>query len=236
MSHKIHVWDLPLRLFHWSLVLAIATAYVTGEIGGSLADWHGRVGVFVLGLLIFRLIWGFLGTTHARFFSFFPTPGRLLDYFNGRWQGHGHNPLGALSVFALLAIISALVATGLFSNDDIAFHGPFYDLVDKEFSDTLSGWHGLVFDVLFLLIGLHITAITLYLILKDENLIRPMVTGKKSVSTPEQKTGAETGWYGRFIVAALVAGGIAWSVHSGFLLEYLRPPVPPVVTEAPPAW
>ena len=121
MSVTIQIWDLPLRLYHWLLAVAVSAAIVTGELGGGLIDWHGRIGLFVLGLLVFRLLWGFVGTTHARFSQFFPTPGKLLAYLKGQWQGHGHNPLGALSVLALLGVLATLVGAGLFANDDIAF-------------------------------------------------------------------------------------------------------------------
>src|SRR5688572_2400570 len=94
----VQVWDLPLRIFHWALMISILAAYVTAEFGGS--EWarvHGWIGSFVLALLVFRVIWGFIGTQHARFLSFIPTPARVAAYLNGRWQGAGHNPLGALS-------------------------------------------------------------------------------------------------------------------------------------------
>lgn len=236
MSDKVHVWDLPLRLFHWLLVLSVSAAYITGELGGSLVDWHGRIGVLVLALLTFRLIWGVVGTTHAKFINFFPTPSRLIDYYKGRWQGHGHNPLGALSVLALLGVLAALVGTGLFSNDDIAFHGPLFDLVDKDLSDNLSGWHRWIFDVLTALVGLHIAAIAFYLIVKEHDLIRPMITGKKAVKAPAQDSGVARGWLARFLIAAVIAGAVAWTVHSGWLVDYLQPPALPASTDAPPAW
>ena len=87
MTVKVEVWDLPLRLFHWSTVIAVLVAVITGEYGGgALADWHGRAGALVMGLLLFRLIWGFTGTTHARFANFFPTPARLASYLKGEWK------------------------------------------------------------------------------------------------------------------------------------------------------
>lgn len=215
MTVKVKVWDLPLRLFHWALVLAIGGAVVTGEIGGSWADWHGRAGLLVLGLLVFRVIWGFVGSTHARFASFFPTPSRLIAYLKGVWQGPGHNPLGALSVLALLAVLAAQVATGLFANDDIAFEGPLFHLVDKPLSDELTGWHARIFWGLVSLIGLHVASIAFYARVKKQNLMLPMVTGykrlPKAVAAPIKGPAL-----GRFVTAAVLAGTLVWTVANGF--------------------
>ncbi|MFP5394108.1 MAG: cytochrome b/b6 domain-containing protein [Gammaproteobacteria bacterium] len=125
-SRGILVWDLPTRLFHWLLVAAVTVAIVTGELGGDWMAVHGKAGLAIVGLVSFRLVWGLVGSTHARFLSFIPTPGRVRSYLTGRWEGHGHNPVGALSVFALLAALGVQAGTGLFANDDIAFTGPLY--------------------------------------------------------------------------------------------------------------
>jgi cytochrome b len=214
MTVKVKVWDLPLRLFHWALVLAISGAVVTGEIGGSWADWHGRTGLLVLGLLVFRVIWGFVGSTHARFASFFPTPSRLIAYLKGVWQGPGHNPLGALSVLALLAVLAAQVATGLFANDDIAFEGPLFHLVDKSLSDELTGWHARIFWGLVSLIGLHVASIAFYARVKKQNLVLPMFTGYKRL--PKAVAAPIKGpVLGRFVTAAILAGTLVWTVANG---------------------
>lgn len=184
-SSSVQVWDLPLRVFHWLLVLAILAAYLTGEFGGSAwIVWHGRIGAAVLGLLIFRILWGFVGNEHARFRNFLPTPRRVIDYVQGRWQGHGHNPLGALSVIAMLLLIGAQVTTGLFANDDITFTGPLAASVAKSTSDSLTAWHQLIFNWLAGAIGLHVAAIAAYYWLRGVNLVGPMVTGRKAVAVP----------------------------------------------------
>jgi cytochrome b len=181
------VWDLPVRLCHWLLVLAIPAAYVTAQIGGSWIDWHGRIGALVLALLIFRIVWGFVGTTHARFKSFAPTPSRLSAYLRGAWNGVGHNPLGALAVLAMLTALLVQVGTGLFANDDIAFQGPLTHLVNKSTSDSLTGLHHQAFNALLALIALHICAIAFYLLGKRSNLIGPMVSGYKVVAVAEHR-------------------------------------------------
>lgn len=210
----IQVWDLPLRLFHWLLVLGVLGAYVTAQYGGSLIDWHGRFGALVLGLLIFRVIWGFTGTPHARFASFVPTPARIVSYLNGDWHGQGHTPIGGLAVFALLSILLFLAFTGLFANDDIAFQGPWFHLVDKPVSDSISVWHSKAFDILTVLILLHLAAIGFYQQFKKRNLVKPMLTGNKSapggalIPSPDAVLP-------RFLMASAISVAVTWVIYSG---------------------
>lgn len=178
---RIHLWDLPLRIFHWSLVIAVTTAIVTAKIGGDWMELHGKAGLTIIGLLAFRVTWGVVGSTHARFLNFLPTPGRIINYLKGQWQGVGHNPLGALSVFALLGLLAAQAISGLFSNDDISFEGPLFSLVDKDLSDRLTSWHHQLSNVLLILIGLHVAAVLFYVLIKKNNLIKPMITGWKDI-------------------------------------------------------
>lgn len=214
MTVKVKVWDWPLRLFHWALVLAVAAAIVSGEIAGSLADWHGRFGLLVLGLLVFRLAWGFFGSTHARFRTFFPTPAAIVAYLRGSWQGVGHNPLGALSVFALLGILAAQVGTGLFANDDIAFEGPLFHLVDKSLSDRLTGLHARIFWGLAALIGLHLASIVFYARIKKHNLVLPMITGNKRV--PKRLAASIKSFsLAGMLAAAFLSGAVVWTVAYG---------------------
>ncbi len=222
------VWDLPLRLFHWLLAIAVTGSVVTALIGGNLMEWHGRIGLFVLGLIIFRLIWGVVGSTHARFWNFLPTPGRVLAYLRGNWSGLGHNPLGALSVFALLGLIGWQAGSGLFVNDDIAFEGPLFSLVDKDASDRLTGLHRLGLWWLVGLVGLHIAAILFYALAKSEDLVRPMLNGRKDADG-EPARGGGLAW---FMFAAALAMAAVW-VAAGSLLP---PPPPPPPASAIPAW
>lgn len=225
MKVTIHIWDLPLRLFHWLLAIAVAAAYVTAKIGGALIDWHGRIGLFILGLLVFRILWGFVGSTHARFLTFFPTLPRLIAYLKGRWQGIGHNPLGALSVFALLAVLAAQVGTGLFANDDIAFVGPLFNFVDKSVSDRLTGLHNTIFDLLLAFIVLHVVAIVFYRWVKKTNLVVPMLTGKKQVpkTLAASLTGRRSTGVGAisFILSLIISCTVVWGVTGG--IAYLHP-------------
>jgi len=140
-EHVIRVWDLPTRVAHWAGVALFAAAIVSVKIGGNAMVWHGRVGLALLGLVVFRIVWGLVGSTYARFAAFVPRPRALADYLAGRWRGAGHNPLGALSVLALLAFVAFQSSAGLFANDDIAFYGPLAELVSDEFGALASGLH-----------------------------------------------------------------------------------------------
>jgi cytochrome b len=225
-SKRIRLWDLPTRLFHWILALAVAASVASGQVGGNWMDWHGRIGLLVVGLLAFRIVWGVLGSTYARFAQFFPTPGRIKAYLHGEWRGEGHNPLGALSVFGLLGLLTAQVATGLFANDDIAFTGPLSDLVTKGLSNQLTGIHHLLTKVLYVLVALHVGAIMFYVHAKRQNLVRPMVTGWKEDGEGESARG---GGFVAFIVALLVAVVVVYGASGA----WLPTPLPPAAVETP---
>lgn len=212
---RILVWDLPTRLFHWSLVAAVAVAVVSGEIGGDLMELHGKAGLAILGLVAFRLTWGFVGATHARFLNFAPTAGKLRDYLRGKWKGHGHNPLGALSVFALLGLLAAQAGTGLFGTDEITFTGPLFSLVEETLANRLTGLHKQLAYVLLAVLALHIIAILVYLKVKKDNLVKPMVTGWKEV---RHGTSAGKGsWWG--LALSLSAGALTVWLAGGALLR-----------------
>lgn len=202
----MQVWDLPLRLFHWLLVVSIIAAYITGELNGLWLEWHAKVGLFVLGLVIFRILWGFMGTTYVRFATFFPSQQKIRNYFKGHWHGLGHNPLGALSIFAMLSLIFAQVLTGLFAyNDEIEFYGPLASLISESWSRRLTHWHEEIFDILMVVIVMHLIAIVYYLVIRQKNLVRSMITGQAQIPeqiTPHPITG---GGVVRLIIAVAVA-------------------------------
>jgi len=176
------LWDWSLRLFHWLLAVAVAGAYVTAEIVPD-PDMHTHMlfGYLVTGLLLYRLMWGLVGTRPARFASFFPTPGRLSAYLKGQGPAvsPGHNALGALSVFALLVALAVQVLAGLFLSDGILASGPLAGLVGGDTSDFARDVHGFNFNILVALIALHVAAILYYRFVKRERLITAMVTGRR---------------------------------------------------------
>ncbi|SFU83033.1 cytochrome b/b6 domain-containing protein [Pseudoduganella namucuonensis] len=217
-ARRILVWDLPTRVFHWSLVLAVTVAVATGMVGGDWMEVHGKAGIAITGLLGFRIVWGVAGATHARFRNFAPTPSRLRAYLGGRWQGHGHNPLGALSVFALLSLLAAQAATGLVGTDEIAFTGPLAALVGEELSLRLTGIHQQLAYVLLGFLALHVLAILAYLAVRKNNLVKPMVTGWKEVDGSAAAPGAASGGWPA-LAAALAVGVLAMVFASGAGLQ-----------------
>ena len=236
---RIRLWDLPVRIFHWSLVVAVLVAFVTAKLGGDWMDWHGRAGLAIIGLVSFRIVWGIVGSTHARFLSFAPTPSRLRAYLAGRWHGVGHNPLGALSVFGLLGLLAVQAGTGLFSNDDIAFDGPLSGFIEKARSDSLTGLHHQLSNVLLVLLGLHILAIGFYLLVKKHDLIKPMLTGWKHAqgrhaAQRETRGGSPLG----LAFALLVAVAAVYAASGKLLHERTVPAAPPAAASpsaSPPA-
>lgn len=225
---RIRVWDLPTRVFHWALALCVVGSFVTVKLGGNAMAWHGRIGVTVAGLLAFRLVWGFVGSTYARFSQFVRGPRAIKDYIRGQWQGAGHNPLGALSVLAMLGTFMLLVATGLFANDDIAFEGPLYALVGKEFSDRAAGIHRLIEPLTILLVLAHLGAIVYYVRFKKETLIMPMITGWKVGAGETAKGGGA--------LAICIALAIALGAAYGASGAWIAPPAAAAAPAAAPNW
>lgn len=181
------VWDLPTRLFHWLLVLLLVGSFLAVKAGGNWIDWHFRAGYAILALIVFRIIWGFVGGRYARFGSFLFRPRQVLAYLRGAPDAHpgpGHNPLGALSVFAMLLLIGVQAVLGLFANDDIASEGPLASLVSKDTSDFLTGLHLRHEPIILALVALHVLAIAWYRIVRGRRLVRPMVTGRDPQAPP----------------------------------------------------
>lgn len=238
---RIQLWDLPVRIFHWSLLVAVGTAIVTGQLGGSWMGVHGKAGLAIIGLVVFRILWGFAGSTYARFATFVPTPGQLQAYLRGQWRGAGHNPLGALSVLALLGLLALQAGTGLLGNDDIAFAGPLAGLVSETLSSRLTGLHHQLATVLYALLVLHVSAIVFYERVKKDKLVKPMLTGWKEVAAsakpPRQAAPLA------LLVCVLLALGAAYGASGGWIKgaaadqsaasETATPAAPPAKT---PAW
>ncbi|MDR1228995.1 MAG: cytochrome b/b6 domain-containing protein [Azoarcus sp.] len=227
---RVKVWDLPTRLFHWLLVTLVAAAFATGFVGGNWIEWHGRCGLAIAGLLVFRLVWGVIGSTYARFAQFVPGPARVLAYLRGQWHGLGHNPLGAFSVLGLLALSLFQVASGLVADDNISFTGPLKDLVSQDCADWFTGLHRLNIWLLAGLAGLHVASIVFYAVVKKDYLLLPMITGTKTVDDLALAPARGGGWLA-FVAAVAIAAAATWAAGGGF-----DPPAPPTPPQAAPAW
>jgi len=218
--HTIRVWDLPTRLFHWLLAASVIGLIVTGSIGGNWMNWHLRLGYAVLTLLLFRLVWGFIGGHWSRFTSFLYAPSSLVNYLRGRARPEhrvGHSPLGALSVFALLLILMAQVGTGLMSDDEIAFFGPLVRFVSGDTVSLATGYHKNVGKFIVLaLVGLHLLAIAYYKWVKKQALVRPMLVGDKQVPVvvPSARDTAFTRLLA-LVLLGLCSAAVTWLVRLG---------------------
>lgn len=222
LHENIRVWDLPTRVFHWTLAATIVGSVVTAKVGGNAMLWHFRLGYLVLGLLVFRLVWGVVGGRWSRFSSFVFSPGTVLRYLRGQVRPEdnlevGHNPLGSLSVFALLGMLGLQIATGLVADDEIANIGPLNRFVSTDAGLQATGWHKELGQwIVIALVALHIAAILYYLLKKKHNLVRPMIVGDKPLprGTPASADGPLQRALA-LVLAVLCGLGAAWVASLG---------------------
>lgn len=219
MTEIVRVWDAPTRLFHWLLAACFVGLLVTSQIGGQAMDWHFRFGYGVLTLLLFRLVWGFQGGYWSRFATFIYSPLQTWRYLRGNGQALeqvGHNPLGALSVFALLAFSGLQVFSGLMSDDEIAAAGPLTRFMPSEWVSYATYYHKEIGKLMLLaLVALHLSAIGFHLFKHGENLVHPMLKGDKTLTF--HAASANDALSDRLraaiiflICAALVTGTVTW--------------------------
>jgi len=218
-TKRVKVWDLPLRLFHWLLLVAVSTAFYA--IWTDNIELHAKAGYCVAILLIFRIIWGFIGGKHARFASFIKGPSAIAAYLAKAKSGKhdpsdtGHNPLGALSVIALLGALLIQVVTGLFNHNDDAipeFAAPLYRFVSNALAGDLAEIHEAMQVVILTLIGLHVAAILFYRFFKRDNLVKPMITGSKDIPAEAATPDAEGGNALLGLVALAIGVAIMWYI------------------------
>lgn len=235
-KEKRLVWDVPLRLFHWLLVLSIAASWYTaenseeyvtaGENVYSYTQIHFWLGYWTLGLIAFRILWGFIGPKHARFSSFLAGPSKFLGYARTMFRRDstpsvGHNPLGGWMVVLMILMVGAQAVTGLFLIDNTEIYpAPYHSAVDGETAGALGRFHHINFDVLLWVIGLHVLAIIFYVAYKRQNLVGPMITGTKgSLSVPDREAISGSQWLKALIVILVCAGGV-------YTLLKMAPPPP----------
>ncbi len=182
---KIRLWDLPTRLFHWFFAAAILGAIITDLL--DQITWHSYCGYTALVLVVFRIIWGFIGPHHARFSSFVPSLSNLKAFFKDQRESVlGHNPLGALSVIAMLLIVLVQASSGLFTDDEISFQGPLSKFLSEDMVKFMNQIHGANHLLVYGIVALHLIAIFYYQKIKKNNLIGPMVYGDKEIDLKKQ--------------------------------------------------
>jgi len=214
MQHTVRVWDLPTRLFHWSLAATTIALVATAKLGGNAMEWHLRLGYVMLALLVFRLVWGLVGGRWSRFASFLSPPPRLWRYLRGDGEDDvGHSPLGALSVFALLAVLLLQVGSGLVSDDEIAFAGPLTRFVPGSVVGQATWYHKDVGQyLLYALVGLHLLAILFYVLVRKRTLVRPMLGGDKQLPRPASPSRDDMASRAGAAVVLALSGALAWWV------------------------
>ena len=210
-SMKIKVWDLPVRICHWLLVIIIAFQFISVKVLdesmlSNATQWHFYGGYACLALVIFRILWGILGTYYARFSQFIQSPIKTLHYLRGRGEQNylGHNPAGAYSVIALLSLILAQAVSGLFTTDDIFNDAPYFGMLNDSWQTVVNFIHHNVVYVLLGFIVLHIGAIIFYKVKHKEKLTSAMVTGNKTVHKSVQSQGPFP-WLSFFVCLAITA-------------------------------
>ncbi|HWQ39824.1 MAG TPA: cytochrome b/b6 domain-containing protein [Burkholderiales bacterium] len=212
-DRRAQVWDLPVRLFHWALVLLLISQIVTASIGGNAMEYHKLGGYAILTLVLFRLAWGVLGTRHARFADFVRGPRAVVEYARvllagGHRAYPGHNPLGGWSVMLMLASLLVQTGTGLFADDEIMTTGPLEKYVTDDTASLLTAIHEINAAVLVALVVVHVAAVLYYLVGRKENLIRPMITGRKDWIEPVEDPPSEAAIAAK-AVALLALSGLA---------------------------
>ncbi len=217
MHTVVRIWDLPIRIFHWALVTCLIGLVITGYRGGAAMDWHARIGYVLLSLLLFRVVWGFVGGRWSRFRSFIYSPSSVWNYLRG--QAHpdhlvGISPLGAASVFAMIVVLFAQVGSGLIGDDEISFTGPLNKFVQSSTALAATWYHKRVGQWLILgLVALHITAVLYYLWKTQDNLIKPMLDGNKTLDRLVVPSRDDAGSR----VAALVIFGVCAGLVTGLV-------------------
>jgi cytochrome b len=215
MTARIRVWDLPTRVTHWLFVLLVAISWWTAET--SRMEWHRWSGYTLFGLVLFRIYWGIAGSSTAKFREFVRGPRTVASYLKGSWSAEpGHNPLGALSVVALLALLGTQVALGLFAVDvDGIESGPLSTYVSFEAGRAAAEWHESVFNVLMAFIALHVVAVGYYVFFRKQSLVAAMVHGKRAYPEPQPQPMRSASML-RLLLGVVLAAGFTWMVSRAF--------------------
>lgn len=202
------LWDIPTRVFHWSIVCCLPLSWWSAEQG--LYDLHELTGYTVLVLVVTRIVWGFLGSRHSRFADFLVGPAAVLSYLRrGAVTSVGHNPLGGWSVILLLSLLLLQAVSGLFNSDDVLFSGPLYYWADSDFRDIMGVVHDVAFDVLLALVCVHILAVLYHQLRLKEKLVQAMFRGRAEGREGTQRPVA---WWWAAFILGLLALALWWGL------------------------
>jgi len=215
----IPVWDLPTRLFHWMLFPVLVGSWVTHELGLEWTEMHMWFGYTALTLVLFRIVWGFVGPAHARFSSFLAGPGRTGAYARAWREGSppkytGHNPLGGWAIVAMLVSILVQAVTGMFNGDEIMYSGPWHWTVSSDVAEAVEEIHEINFGILLALIALHLTAVASYWVRWRTNLVTPMLTGRKPTGEADPAAAITGNRAAVAVVVLVLAAAAVWLVVS----------------------
>ncbi|MCB1680054.1 MAG: cytochrome b/b6 domain-containing protein [Halioglobus sp.] len=208
-QQRTPVWDLPTRIFHWSIVACVLLSWWSAETDNyTVHEWTGYT---VIVLVATRIVWGFLGSRHSRFADFLVGPRRILAYLRGCGAASaGHNPLGGWSVVAMLVLLLIQAVSGLFNSDDVLFSGPLHHMAETGFRDTMGVVHDVVFNLLLAVIALHVSAVFYHQLRLREKLVQAMVRG----SAPEREGRAQPAPAWRALaIAVLLALALWWGLE-----------------------
>ncbi len=217
MTRVVKVWDLPVRLFHWSLVALVAFSVTTGKLRGNWMEWHLRSGYCILALVLFRIVWGLTGSQTARFSDFVRGPRHVFGYARALLRGKtpfhaGHNPTGGLMIVLMLILLLVHATAGLFADDEIATRGPLSDNVSDAVVHLFTKAHRINLKVILACVTLHVSAALFYLKVKNDDLIKPMITGNKTIPD-DQPAPSLSGHLPAVVIIAAAAAFVVWLVE-----------------------
>jgi cytochrome b len=213
-SREVVVWDVPTRLFHWSAALLVGAAYVSWRL--NWMDWHARAGYALLGLVLFRILWGLLGSETARFSAFTASPRAAVRHLAHLFRREpdlqvGHNPAGGWMVLLLLLLLLGQCLTGWYVANDVADEGPLTEHVPAAVANAITTLHAILWDALLWAVVLHLSAILIYATAKGQDLVLPMITGRKTLpaTVPRPRTSSSARAAMLFACCVLAAAVLA---------------------------
>jgi cytochrome b len=215
MKNKVRVWDLPVRFFHWSLAILFVFMILSVKVFDNMMEWHMRAGYAMISLIVFRILWGIVGSYYARFSQFIYSPVRSVRYafqiITGKAEHYlGHNPAGGWMVVVLILGIGLQGLTGLFISDEILWDAPFYGVLSDELTSLAGTIHFNLEFYLQIFVGFHIAAVLWHRFRYQDPLIGAMLHGDKPTSGQSDVVESKTPWIAFFICFAIALSLFVW--------------------------